>query len=118
MPRITLSPSRRTLALAGLLALASAAFPDTAHAQETDGARALLNRTGAFPAASNAQAVRPVDGARALLGRPGAGEPRVSQPGATGRSTLTGAYRIDGERALLRQSFESKAPRAGSASRY
>jgi len=118
MTRITLSRSQRMLTFAGLLALLGAGLPGTAHAQAMDGERVLLNKTGAAFGVSRPPAPHAVDGERALLGRTGAGELRVSQPGAAGRSTLAGAYRIDGERALLRQSVESKAPREGSASRY
>src|SRR2546426_6697816 len=102
--RITLSLPHRAATFAGLLVLASLALPSAGRAQTIDGARALLNKTDAPFGVSRGTATPVIDGERALLNRPSVSAPQVFQPAGTSHSTLEGAYRIDGQCALLRQS--------------
>ena len=113
--RITLSPPHRAATFAGLLALGSLALPNAGYAQAIEGERALLNKTDAPFSVSETKATPVIDGARALLGRPDVSAPQVFQPAGSSRPTLGGAYRIDGQRALLGRSFGPKATHANSA---
>lgn len=105
----TLSLTHRTVTLAGLLAFASLALPTVAQAQTIGAERALLNKTDAPFGASVAKYARVIDGARALLSRPGAGDPQVFHAVGATRFAVVGAYGVDGRRALLGYSLESKA---------
>ncbi len=101
-----------------VLALASLALVHAAHAQTVGAERALLNKTQAPSRVSETKAPPVVDGARALLGQPGGGERSPGlPPEGTSRLTLGGAYRIDGERALLGGLLGRKTTHAHSALR-
>ncbi len=117
MSRIPLSMAHRTVTFAVLVAFASLALPNAAHAQTLGAERALFNKTDAPFGVSEGTAAPVIDGARALLSRPGVSDAQVFQPAATSRATLKGAYRIDGQRALLGQSFGPKTAHTTSAPR-
>jgi hypothetical protein len=114
--RTSLSPSHRAAAFAGLLVLTSLALPSAVRAQTIEGARALLNTTDAPFGVSRKTITPAIDGERALLNRPSVSAPPVFQP-AGSRSTLEGAYRIDGQCALLGQSCGPKTTHATLAVR-
>jgi hypothetical protein len=116
--RKNLSLTHRAVTLAGLLALASLAQLNAAHAQTVDGERALLNKTDTSFGVSETKAAPVIDGARALLGQPGASAPQAFRSAGSGRATLGDAFRFDGERALLGWSSGPRATRANSALRH
>jgi len=116
--RITLYLPRRAATFAGLLAFGSLVLPNAGYAQTTEGERALLNKTDAPFGVSRQTATPVIDGARALLGRPGVSAPPVFQPAGSSRPAVGGAYRIDGERALLGKSPGPGTTHANSERRH
>jgi hypothetical protein len=115
--RIRFSMPYPAMTFAGLLAVASLAPVNPAHAQTVDGERALLNKTDASFTVSDTKTAPVVDGARALLGEAGSSQPQAFPSAGSPRATLEGAYRSDAEKALLGRSFGPRAPRPSSALR-
>jgi hypothetical protein len=114
--RTALSVPYRAGTFAGL-ALASLALASEGYAQLSEGERALLNKRDTPFRASASTASPVIDGAQALLGRRDVGAPQVSPPAGNSVPTLGGAYRIDGERALLGRSSGPKPTHTNSALR-